>query len=243
MAVIYRAIGQAEEALHCSEEALPIYREMGDHITESETLSNIAYLLQKMQRYEEAIIAFQKSIAIDRQTPHPAGESAGLVSLALLLYQDLSRPDDAKNSMKQAIATLENADLSQDAAGRTLEELQSILQLMQAEASLTPGATMSAEVISTIVSNTIVVMTTMREHHDQWRKQIAESLQEARGRGRNWQVDVYFFTAILEILDGRQPSLPDTHPYAQAVTRIQEGIAAESAHDDDSSAGNGGTAP
>ena len=94
-------------------------------------------------------------------------------------------------------------------------------------------ATMSSDQLQAIVSNTVAVMTTMPERRAEWREGIANVLQNAQQHGTDWHIEVEFFTAVLAILDGNTAALPGDHPYAPALTQIQEGIAAGGLEDDE----------
>ncbi len=85
---------------------------------------------------------------------------------------------------------------------------------------------MPAAQVQQIVSNTVAVMTTELDRHAEWREVIANALQDAQQGGTDWHIEVEFFTAILAILDEEASVLPGNHPYAPALTQIQEGIAA-----------------
>jgi hypothetical protein len=93
-------------------------------------------------------------------------------------------------------------------------------------------ATMSVEQLQVIVHNTVAVMTTIQERHAEWHKTMTGVLQDAQERGADWQIEVDFYTAVLALLDGQTPSLPDDHPYAGALAQIQSGIAAGGVQDD-----------
>ncbi|MFL5658565.1 MAG: tetratricopeptide repeat protein [Ktedonobacteraceae bacterium] len=228
-ALVYQRISQLQQALEYYEQALLIRRQVGDRTGEATTLNNLAYLYQSLQRYEEALATFEQSIKLDRHVIHPAGESAGLVGLALLLYRHLNRPQEAITHLEQAIAVLQETGLPQDAAGITVEDLQRILRAMRT--GTPPGgqaggsSTMPTEQIQQIISNTVAVMTTVQDRRAEWREAMAKALQDARQRGADWQIDVDFFSAVLDILDGQAPGLSADHPYAQAVRAIQAGIA------------------
>ena len=73
---------------------------------------------------------------------------------------------------------------------------------------------MPAERLQVIVHNTVAVMTTMQERHAEWHKTITGALQDAQQRGADWQSEADFYTAVVALLDGQSPSLPDEHPYA-----------------------------
>ncbi len=105
-------------------------REVGDRRGEAVTLNNLAYLFRDMQLYEEAETAFGRSIVLAHECMYPAAEVAGLVGLALLLYQNLHRSQEAIVSLERAIALLQQTGLPQDNAGNTLEKVLNCLQAM-----------------------------------------------------------------------------------------------------------------
>jgi len=229
MAGVYADTGQPQQAIKHFEQALPLMREVGDRAGEAATLNNIALVYQSLQRYAEAQVAFEQSIALAQQVSHRALEIAGLVDLALLLYQDLNRPQEAITGMEQALAVLVATGLPQDAAGHTKERLQQHLNDMRqgvkfGQATNT-AATMPPAQVQQIVANTIAVMTVAQEQRAEWREVITKALQNAQQRGSTRQIEVELFSAVLDILDGKPLTLPTDHPYAQAVTAIQEGIA------------------
>ena len=94
-------------------------------------MNGLAYLYRDMQRYPEALATFEQFITLAQQIALPAAEAAGLVDTALLLHQHLNRTEDAITAMENAIALLTKAGLSQDAARRTVEDLQRQLQAMR----------------------------------------------------------------------------------------------------------------
>jgi hypothetical protein len=74
--------------------------------------------------------------------------------------------------------------------------------------------------------STTRVMTVVPDHRAEWHAEMTASLQYAQQQGADWQIEVDFYTAILTILDGQTPALPEDHPYAPALADIQAGIAA-----------------
>ncbi len=226
MALVYQQTGQPQQALKLYEQALPLRREMGNRAGEATTLNGLAYLYQDLNRYTEAEKAFEQSIVLEQQTSHRDGEIAGLFGLSLLLYQHLDRPQEAITRMEQALAVLVETGLPQDAAGHTKEQLQQYLNAMRqgvkfGQATNAP-ATMPDAQVQQVITNTIAVMTVAQDHRAEWRENIQEVLQQAQQRGIKRDID--FFSTLLDILDGKSPTLPDDHPYAQAIASIQEGI-------------------
>ena len=240
MAGVYQATGQPRRALELYEQALPLMREVGNRAGEAATLNGLAYLFMDMQRYEEALAAFEQSVQLERAVNHPAGEVAGLVGVARLLYRHLGRPQEAILRMEQAIAVLLATGLPQDAAGQTVEDLQGILHVMRNGGTLgeQEGNTsiMPAAQVQQIVSNTVAVMTTMQERLAEWREVMANALQqmpttvEPTGKSR-----LSFLLLYSPSWTENHLALPGNHPYAPALAKIQEGIAAGGPEDDERS--------
>ena len=233
MAAVYWTIGQYRRALSLLEQALPIRREVEDRSGEATTLNNLAHLYQQAGHYSDAEMTFTRSIQLAQLINNPASEAAGYVGLSILLYEHLQRPTEAIRYMEQAIEVLARTGLPQSAAGDTPEQLQSLLQVMRRGTPLSiptsNSATMPIETIRRIATNTIAVITDAQEHRDEWRETVEGMQQNAQSQGPDWQIEVDFFTAIMAILDGQTPTLPDDHPYAQALRAILEGIAASGA--------------
>ncbi len=227
MGGLYGDAGEQKEALKLYKEALPIMWEVGDRAGEAATLYGIASLDQSMQNYTEACMAFEQSISLEQMIFHRAGEVAGLVSLALLLYQHLGRSQEAIEKMEQALTLMEAADLSQDASGRTRDRLQQFLNIMRQGGTFDQGANKSAKISSAELQQTIngaiTVMTTMQDRKTKWREAVVKALQVAQQEG-DAQNEVDFFSALLNILSGQSPTLPDDHPYAFALAEILKGI-------------------
>ncbi len=75
-----------------------------------------------------------------------------------------------------------------------------------------------------IVSDTIAVMSVEPQRHAEWRMSVAAALMRARHWGEQWMPEVEFFTAVLAILDGQSPTLPQNHLYAGLIAEIINGI-------------------
>jgi tetratricopeptide (TPR) repeat protein len=237
MALVYRATGQPQRALELYEQVLSIAREVGDRDGEVATLIGLAHHYESMQDYGEAQTAFEQSILLSQQITFPAAEVAGMVGLSMLLYQHLSRPQEAIVQMEQAIAVLVETDLPQDAAGQTRDQLQQYLAAMRQGISLdqtiSSPTTIPAAQLQVIVANTITVMTTVQERRVEWRESIKNTLQQIQQQEGDCQNEIEFFNAVLALLDGKSTALPENHLYVRALTQIQEGIAADGQEDDE----------
>jgi tetratricopeptide (TPR) repeat protein len=136
IAGIYQLLGEKQKALTLYKKVLTMVREMNDQAGEAATLNGLAYLLMSMQYYAEALETFEQSITLARDIINPASEAAGHVGKAFLQYQHFRRPHEAIIAMEHAIATLEQASLSQDAGGNSIETLQKLLANMRQGISL-----------------------------------------------------------------------------------------------------------
>ncbi len=142
-------------------------------------------------------------------------------------HQHLDNAAEAIRRMEQAVEVLIEAELSQDSAGHTLQTIQNHLTAMRQRLPI--GETLSdtlaipPERVEQIIATTVAIMTKGPSQRDMWRETIANLSLQAQQMGK--QVDLEFFSAILELLDGKVSMLPEDHPYAQALASIQDGIA------------------
>jgi tetratricopeptide (TPR) repeat protein len=249
LGLVYNALGQQAKAIAYYQQALPIMREVGDRAGEGTTLNNLGKVYNALGQQAKAIAYFEQALAIRREVGDRAGEGATLhnigtifaqsgqldaalacVLLAKVLYEYVQSPSDIEDEV-QTITALQShlgeeqfAKLLDQVKGREEEIVQRALQKRTISDEMMPSAsTMPNEQINIVVGNTVAVMTTMPERHDEWREAMAQALQDAKARG--FQIEGEFFTAILAILDGESPSLSADHPYAQAIAAIQDGIA------------------
>ena len=228
LAGVYSAIGQPTRALELYEQALPIMRAVGDRAGEGATLNGIAYVQIDLGRFTDALIAFDQSIHLEQQVHHPAGEAAGLVGKGILLYQQINQKEAAIASILAAVQVLQRVGLDRDAAGHTIEQLSGMAQAMRTGTyggASSDSSIMPAEQLRVIVSNTIAVLTSVKEKQSEWRSAMASALQNAQSQGADWQIEVEFFSVVLALLEGRSAALPADHPYAAALQQIQTGIA------------------
>jgi tetratricopeptide (TPR) repeat protein len=230
IALIYHARGQYAEALQLCEDAVRIRREIQDHRGEAATLFGIGHLLQELQRYEEALTVFEQALALEQDHGTPPAEIALQISIALLLYQHMQRTPDALARVQEALARLAREHLSNDAAGHTRADVELLLQNMQAGSPVnsaepvTPG--FSPEHVSDIILHTMAAEMGALDEAVQWRERIAQSIKELQRERADRQPEIDFLSATLAVLAGQHPVLPAQHPYAQALSSIQQGIGA-----------------
>jgi tetratricopeptide (TPR) repeat protein len=237
MAAVYDAMGQPQRALELYEQVLPITREVGDRAGEATTLNNMAVVYDATEQSQQALELYEQALPITREVGDRAGEATTLANMAGVLYRYLNRSEEAIIKMEQAIAVLVETGLPQDSAGQTRDQLQHYLDTMHY--GISPGqavggpATMSVTQLQVIITNTVVVMTTMQERRAELREAMENALQQVQQEGADWQIEIEFFSAVVALLDGRPPALPGDHPYAPALAKIQEGIAEGGVEDDD----------
>jgi tetratricopeptide (TPR) repeat protein len=235
MAAVYQATGQPQRALELYEQALPIRREVGDRAGEATTLNNMALVYDATGQPQRALELYEQALLLMREVGNRAGEATTLANMAGVLYQYLNRSQEAIITMEQAVAVMIETGLPHAAAGQTRDDMQQFLVAMHQ--GISPGQaigglpTMPSAQLQVIITNTVVVMTTMQERRAEWREVITKALQQAKSINR--QHDVDFYAAVLALLDGQPPALPGDHPYATTLAKIQEGIAAGGLEVDD----------
>jgi DNA-binding SARP family transcriptional activator/Flp pilus assembly protein TadD len=94
---------QMEESIGCFEQALALYRELGDAQGETRAANNMANAYFVLRRFKEALAAAQKSLPMQRQVGNRYGE--GIV-LGILggAYRELAQFDEAIEYLEQALA-------------------------------------------------------------------------------------------------------------------------------------------
>jgi DNA-binding SARP family transcriptional activator len=91
------------EAIEYSEEAMMIYRELGDLRGESRAATNVASGHFELRRFSEALEAAQRSLAIHRQVGNRYGEGI-VLELIGCACRELGRYDEAIEHMDSALA-------------------------------------------------------------------------------------------------------------------------------------------
>lgn len=223
LAALRESIGQTHQALELLEQALPITREVGSRANEAGILSSMAALYQTLRQPQKSLRLLEQALVIRREIGDDLGEATVLENMAVL-YHSLKRFQEAIIQMEQAITLLKETGSSRDLTGRTVNDLYILLHAMYAEGSETP-IPMSNTLIEEIISGVVFVMTRRREQRESLYESITVALREAQEAGSKRQLDTDFFAALLEILDGRSPNLPDDHPYALALTTMNQSIA------------------
>ena len=93
---------QFQEALQSYQQALSIYRELGDRAREGATLHNIGAVYRKLGQYPEALKHFQQALVIRREVGDRAGEGTTLHNIGAV-YSKLGQYPQALEHCQQAL--------------------------------------------------------------------------------------------------------------------------------------------
>jgi tetratricopeptide (TPR) repeat protein len=99
----YADLGQIPRAIDCYEQALAIYREIGNSGGEAEVLHGLAFCYYLRGQISGAIDLYEQALAINRQDDDRYGEASRLNSLGLC-YSYLGQNPGAINFYEQALA-------------------------------------------------------------------------------------------------------------------------------------------
>jgi tetratricopeptide (TPR) repeat protein len=91
-----------EQAIGCFEEALVIYREIGDQPGQARAANNVAQACLRVHRFPHALEAAQRSLAVQRQAGDRYGEGIALGNLGDAC-RALARFDEAIGHLEQAL--------------------------------------------------------------------------------------------------------------------------------------------
>jgi tetratricopeptide (TPR) repeat protein len=92
-----------EDSVSCFEQALELYRELGDAQGEGRVATNVANAYLELRWFREALAAARRSLAIERQAGSRYGEG---IALGILgdAHRELGQYDEADDSLQQALA-------------------------------------------------------------------------------------------------------------------------------------------
>ena len=74
MSAILRGIGRSEEAIGCCDQALAIFRELGDRWGQGLALNTSARTNMELRRFEEAVTACSQALSVHREIGDRNGE-------------------------------------------------------------------------------------------------------------------------------------------------------------------------
>lgn len=95
--------GQFQTAIQLLQEALIIYREIGDRDSEGATLSNLGLINRNLGRYPQALVYYQQALSIAKDTASHESEGIILNNIGVL-YNVLGQYSQALDYHQQALA-------------------------------------------------------------------------------------------------------------------------------------------
>jgi tetratricopeptide (TPR) repeat protein len=98
----HRRLGHFQESMDYSQQALTIFRSMGDRYGEGVALNNLGLAFVELRQLEEAVQCFEHSIAIQREIRDRHGEGQTLINLGAV-YRGLGHIQDAIACYERAL--------------------------------------------------------------------------------------------------------------------------------------------
>jgi DNA-binding SARP family transcriptional activator len=96
---------RADDAVGYFEQALAIYRAIGDQRGQAQAANNLAFSYRFLERYEEAVAALLDALELQRQVGRRFGEGVALCNLGEA-YLELGRHDEAIARSQEALAVV-----------------------------------------------------------------------------------------------------------------------------------------
>ena len=127
-AEIYGIRGEADRSLQYSQQALAIFREIGDRRSETQALSRLGDVYQRIGRYEEAERIYQESLAVAHEIGDKQRVSRVLSQIGSI-YTSLKRYEDAERYYQEALAISEELG-DREGVGNVLTNIGHIYQQM-----------------------------------------------------------------------------------------------------------------
>lgn len=93
---------QFPAALAKFQQALTIYKEIGDKVAVGRTLNNIGMVYGRLQQTEQAIACLQQALAINRKIGNIKGEHHTLSNISRI-YENLGETNQAKDFYRQVL--------------------------------------------------------------------------------------------------------------------------------------------
>src|SRR5262245_13943613 len=101
--IAYKRLDRPEEALRRFEESLEIKRKLGEKRGMAASLGEIAQAQEDLGYVRESEQSFRESLSLQRQIGDKAGIGTTLLNLAVLLNENLGRPDDALPLLRESL--------------------------------------------------------------------------------------------------------------------------------------------
>ncbi|MCL4252681.1 MAG: tetratricopeptide repeat protein [Anaerolineae bacterium] len=244
MGLVYDALGDKQKALVYYEQALTIMREVGDRSGEAVTCFNIGMIYHELGDLDKAIEYVEHCVMLDEQVQHPDLESDRRALMALKRKRgDTGIPPEQPPQSEFDTLIAKLADIYRQAGEDGLRDvlkqnnisdaqIDEIITVVIAQVAGGGGddtADESAdmlpfETIQQWVSNTYAVMKHVPDQLADWRDQLDGAKSRMAGMGDDWQNEVQFVDALLAVLRGEKPSLPESHPYHEPVRQLLEAL-------------------
>jgi len=230
--LVYFDLGEKQKALEYYEQALPLHRAVGNRGVEAVTCFNMGMVYESLGDLDRAIALVERCVILDEQIQHPDLES----DRGYLIYLKRQRGDAdvLTNSrielhMKELVALYQQSEeaLRQFLKKRGLLDnaIEKIVNdVVQFISKQYQSLNMPSELIQQWIQNTYAVLRHVPEKRDEWLGILEANETQISNMGDNWAHELAFVEALLAILRGEKPVLPNDNPYADAVKQLLDAL-------------------
>jgi tetratricopeptide (TPR) repeat protein len=127
--LVYRDLAQPEEALEYCRRALAIRKQLGDPARLATTLDNLGLIYRDLDQTEHSLAHHEQALSLWEGLSDLGGLATTLANVARLLHDNPAwgRQQEAQSCLERAVALIEESGHPFDRAGRSVEDLQSLL--------------------------------------------------------------------------------------------------------------------
>jgi|GEM_PF-1053957 len=219
---VWQELGDSEKALDFYKQSLEIVQNLGTIRSEATSLSNIAGIYSLQGDFEKAKTLFLQILEMFQDIGAVTEIATTLDNLAAMCAQ-MGNINDAITYLEQSITILSSRELTQDLDGITITQRETFLRNLKAKRDGKAIPNLSTEHTNTLVQNTIAVSTSAQASKSSWRESLV-NLREAVEKD-NLPVEIAFMSALIDVVDGNTPTLPDDNPYQLYLQEVLDGIA------------------
>lgn len=212
---LWSDLGEKRKARTAFENALPLYAQLGNQHGTAITLTNIAMMWSDVEEPYQALDFYQQACTIHQKLGNQALEADADFHIAML-YLNEGELDEAIHYLERCVMLEEQIQHPDLALNR--QQLEQIQTMRERDIRI------DLRDLDMMIKDTVEACTSAQAKRDRWRENLANRRQQCLSKGARWQAEVEFADALLALVQGETPTLPDGNPYQAALQKVLRSI-------------------